>query len=68
MRNPAVVLTPIASIDGRITPDAEGPLLDTEVSKRWMELWAEDTADLVKQRSDYLQEKYCPRVTLEGAG
>lgn len=33
-----------------------------------MELWAEDTADLVKQRSDYLQEKYCPRVTLEGAG
>jgi len=67
MSDPAVVLTPIASIDGRITPDAGGPLLATEVSKRWGALWAEDTADLVQQRSDYLGERFSPRVTLEGA-
>lgn len=67
MSNPTVVLTPIASVDGRITPDARGPLLATEVSKRWGALWAEDTADLVQQRSAYLQDRYSPRVTLEGA-
>lgn len=68
MTDPSVVLTPIASIDGRIVPDEKGPLLDPQVSQRWGALWAEDTADLVKQRSTYLRERFAPRVTLEGAG
>ncbi|OYN89353.1 dihydrofolate reductase family protein [Parenemella sanctibonifatiensis] len=67
MSTPAVVLTPIASIDGRITPGAGGPLLAAGVSKRWESLWARDTVDLVQQRSDYLVDRFSPRVTLEGA-
>lgn len=68
MVKPKVVLTPIASVDGRITPYADQILLDPETRRHWTDLWAPDTRAILEQRSDYLRRTYDARATLEGSG
>lgn len=67
-QRPRVVLTTTASVDGRVTLTQSERLLEPGVFDRWRSAWPADVEELVEQRSRWLEQRYAPRVTMEGSG
>lgn len=68
LKRPRVIVTTVASVDGRITTGRDERLLDPEVSARWYSLWPKDTFALVERRRQWIESTWSPRITLEGSG
>lgn len=65
---PRVVVSTIATVDGRITTRRSERLLDPAVSSRWRSAWPADVHDLLARRHAWIEHHHAPTVTLEGSG
>jgi 2,5-diamino-6-(ribosylamino)-4(3H)-pyrimidinone 5'-phosphate reductase len=65
---PRVVVSVIASADGRVALNTDARLLEDEPGLRWRSLWPEDLAALLERRAADIERRHHPRVALEGSG
>jgi 2,5-diamino-6-(ribosylamino)-4(3H)-pyrimidinone 5'-phosphate reductase len=65
---PRVIVSVIASADGRVTLSRAERLLDEGPSRRWSAAWPPDTGELLAQRSAAIERRHHPTVVLEGSG
>jgi len=65
---PRVVVSVVATADGRITLNRAERLLDEGVGRRWRTAWPPDVDDLLAQRTTAIEQRHHPRVVLEGSG
>jgi 2,5-diamino-6-(ribosylamino)-4(3H)-pyrimidinone 5'-phosphate reductase len=65
---PRVIVSVIATADGRVTLSRAERLLDADSNRRWSAAWPPDTAELLAQRSAAIEQRHHPTVILEGSG
>jgi 2,5-diamino-6-(ribosylamino)-4(3H)-pyrimidinone 5'-phosphate reductase len=65
---PRVVVSVIATADGRVTLSRAERLLDAGPNRRWNAAWPPDTGELLAQRSAAIEQRHHPTVVLEGSG
>jgi 2,5-diamino-6-(ribosylamino)-4(3H)-pyrimidinone 5'-phosphate reductase len=65
---PRVIVSVVATADGRVTLSRAERLLDEDVGRRWREAWPPDVGELLAQRSAAIEERHRPTVVLEGSG
>jgi 2,5-diamino-6-(ribosylamino)-4(3H)-pyrimidinone 5'-phosphate reductase len=65
---PRVIVSAIATTDGRVTLSRTGRLLDEGPNRRWRTTWPPDTDELLAQRSATIEQRHHPTVILEGSG
>ncbi|WNV86344.1 RibD family protein [Umezawaea sp. Da 62-37] len=65
---PRVVVSVIATADGRVALNRAERLLDEDANRRWRGAWPSDTADLLSARSAAIDQRHHPTVVLEGSG
>jgi 2,5-diamino-6-(ribosylamino)-4(3H)-pyrimidinone 5'-phosphate reductase len=65
---PRVIVSVIATVDGRVTLSRTERLLDEGPNRRWRTTWPPDTDELLAQRSAAIEERHHPTVVLEGSG
>jgi 2,5-diamino-6-(ribosylamino)-4(3H)-pyrimidinone 5'-phosphate reductase len=65
---PRVIVSVIATADGRVTLSRAERLLDPDSNRRWSAAWPPDTGDLLAQRSAAIEQRHHPTVVLEGSG
>jgi riboflavin biosynthesis pyrimidine reductase len=65
---PRVIVSVIATADGRVTLSRAERLLDDGPNRRWRSAWPPDTDELLAQRSADIERRHHPTVVLEGSG
>ncbi|PRY35671.1 RibD family protein [Umezawaea tangerina] len=65
---PRVVVSVVATADGRVALNRAERLLDEAVNRRWSGAWPADAAQLVAARSAAIERRHHPTVVLEGSG
>lgn len=65
---PRVVVSVIASADGRVALNRDSRLLEEEPGVQWRSLWPEDLVSLLERRAADIERRHHPRVVLEGSG
>jgi 2,5-diamino-6-(ribosylamino)-4(3H)-pyrimidinone 5'-phosphate reductase len=65
---PRVIVSVIATADGRVTLSRTERLLDEGPNERWRASWPPDTDELLAQRAAAIEERHHPTVILEGSG
>jgi riboflavin biosynthesis pyrimidine reductase len=65
---PRVIVSVIATADGRVTLSRSERLLDDGPSQRWKSAWPPDVGDLLERRATSIEQQHHPTVVLEGSG
>jgi 2,5-diamino-6-(ribosylamino)-4(3H)-pyrimidinone 5'-phosphate reductase len=65
---PRVIVSVIATADGRVTLSRAERLLDAGPNRRWSAAWPPDTGELLAQRAAAIEQRHHPTVILEGSG
>ena len=65
---PTLIVSTMASVDGRITTGRQERLLDPEPRARWEQAWPADVPELLARRDAAIEAAYRPTVILEGSG
>jgi len=65
---PHVVVSVVATVDGRVTLRRAERLLDGDTDRRWRSAWPPDTDDLLRRRTAAIERRHHPTVVLEGSG
>lgn len=65
---PRVIVSVVATADGRITLGRTERLLDPDVARRWQEAWPPDVEELLARRTASIEARHRPTVVLEGSG
>ena len=65
---PRVIVSNIATVDGRITTRRSERLLEPHVGQHWRSVWPKDVVELVSRRQTWLDQRYHPTAILEGSG
>ena len=65
---PHVVVSVVATVDGRVALSRGERLLEADPGRRWRAAWPEDTAELLAQRAAAIEDRHHPTVVLEGSG
>ncbi len=68
MTRPRVIVSVVATVDGRVALNRDAPLLDPSTRQRWESGWPPDVAELLGRRSAAIEEQHHPTVILEGGG
>jgi len=63
-----VIVSVIASADGRVTLSRTERLLDDGPNQRWRAVWPADAGDLMARRAAAIEQRHHPTVVLEGSG
>lgn len=64
---PRVVVSVVATADGRVALSRAERLLDDDANRRWQAVWPPDTADLLARRAAAV-DRHRPTLVLEGSG
>jgi 2,5-diamino-6-(ribosylamino)-4(3H)-pyrimidinone 5'-phosphate reductase len=64
---PRVIVSVLATVDGRVTLSRTERLFDDGPNRRWMGAWPPDVADLLARRAAAIEQRH-PTVVLEGSG
>jgi 2,5-diamino-6-(ribosylamino)-4(3H)-pyrimidinone 5'-phosphate reductase len=65
---PRVIVSVIATADGRVALSRRERLLDDGPNRRWKAAWPPDTEDLLTRRAAAIEQRHHPTVVLEGSG
>jgi 2,5-diamino-6-(ribosylamino)-4(3H)-pyrimidinone 5'-phosphate reductase len=65
---PRVIVSVIATADGRVTLSRMERLLDDGPNLRWKATWPPDVGDLLARRAAAIEQRHHPGVVLEGSG
>jgi 2,5-diamino-6-(ribosylamino)-4(3H)-pyrimidinone 5'-phosphate reductase len=65
---PHVVVSVIATADGRVTLSRSERLLESGPNQRWKAAWPPDVGDLLTRRAAAIEQRHHPTVVLEGSG
>jgi 2,5-diamino-6-(ribosylamino)-4(3H)-pyrimidinone 5'-phosphate reductase len=65
---PHVIVSVVATADGRVTLSRGERLLDEDAGNRWRSAWPPDVGELLARRSAVIEERHRPTVVLEGSG
>jgi 2,5-diamino-6-(ribosylamino)-4(3H)-pyrimidinone 5'-phosphate reductase len=65
---PRVIVSVIATVDGRIALNRVERLLDEGSNLRWKTPWPPDVGELLARRTAAIEQRHGPTVVLEGSG
>jgi 2,5-diamino-6-(ribosylamino)-4(3H)-pyrimidinone 5'-phosphate reductase len=65
---PRVIVSIIATVDGRVTLSRSERLLEDGPNQRWKSAWPPDVVDLLERRTAAIERRHHPTVVLEGSG
>jgi len=65
---PRVIVSVIATVDGRVTLSRAERLLDEVPNRSWRTLWPADADEMLARRSAWIEQRYQPSVVLQGSG
>jgi len=65
---PRVIVSVVATADGRVTLSRMERLLDDGPNQRWKATWPPDVGDLLTRRAAAIERCHHPTVVLEGSG
>ena len=68
MTRPRLIVSVVATVDGRVALNRESRLLDPAARQRWESAWPPDVPELLARRSAEIEDQHHPTVILEGSG
>jgi 2,5-diamino-6-(ribosylamino)-4(3H)-pyrimidinone 5'-phosphate reductase len=68
MNRPRVIVSVVATVDGRVAVNRDSRLVDPDARRRWESPWPPDVASLLARRAAAIEERHHPTVVLEGSG
>jgi 2,5-diamino-6-(ribosylamino)-4(3H)-pyrimidinone 5'-phosphate reductase len=68
MTRPRVIVSVVATVDGRVALTRDSRLLEPSTRQRWESAWPPDVPELLARRSAAIEEQHHPTVILEGSG